>query len=270
MKLSTPTLRGPIASRGPLAFVCFALLFGLAGPAQASITVDYGYFQAYASDGLGGYDSFNAAIDTTIDPPLSIPVNAVVGNSWSKNTVDFSTDGPQTTLLLTMDHQRTGSLYSHAYSYAYLVFTANHDEAFELSGCYNVTDKDDGSGEIGSSRVYQEAYLQDTFTGGYLFSDYSVSMNMSNEKFILGAENDGDYGNSTLGDLKGDLIAGRQYLLYYHTYIYTYPDADNGASALGNLKLTIGTAVAPEASTIAVWSLLGLTATVLSRRAFPS
>ena len=162
----------------------------MGGVAQASIHITSNSFGASANDNVGSPVGNTYTSTTIYSTPTPIAVDAVEGSNWSKNTVDFSTDGSQTTLLFTIDHQRTGTpLNSFAETHDSVFFTALNNEAYDLSGFYNVTDVGGTSGAVN-----QFTYLFD-LNASHLSYDLGVSDNTPNEQFILGVAGDGDSDN---------------------------------------------------------------------------
>jgi hypothetical protein len=225
----------------------------LPGAAEASITITSNDTIAIVNDQAGG----NAgAVFNGIAIPTSTTLDAVDGPNHSKNTIDWSTSGGQTILSFDMDHQRNGTLGSYAQTYDNVLnFTANSSAPYALSGYYHATD-------FGAnvSRVILDASLYDTTANTYLFYNSQGSQASENEQFALGGTG-GDNFNSLLGSLTGNLIGGHNYFLGFTAFIHAYPDADQGASAVGNITLTIGerSAAVPEPTQLLIWTgLIGL------------
>jgi hypothetical protein len=254
---SAPHFRGNQMNdcRNLLASILFV---SIAATAQASITISNSPIYAVAE--TGGASAGNFFNGTTI--PTSTTLDAIVGNVYSKNTIDWSVNGAQTILSFDMDHMRVGAAGSYAQTYgSWLTFTANNNEPYELSGYYNVTD-------VGTSGyVSLFTHLHDVTANADLFFNQQYSLNTINEQFVVD-DTDGDNYNSLIGSPTGNLIAGHDYELYFEGLVYAYPDADAGASALGNFTLTIGIAndTVPEPLSLLVWSGLFLGAVAARAR----
>ena len=227
--------------------------------AQASVQIDESKIVARAFDGdiSGDVAEFNG---TTI-PTVSEPLDAVVGDFFSKNIIDWSTSGGQTILSLAMSHQRTESTAFNVFgeTTSSVTFTVNADATYELSGHYQVTDE--GADEFGF--VELSGGLEDvTGPSNTLFSNYQDSVQSRNEQFTLGEENGDDF-NSLGGSLTGNLTNGHTYVWRSNALIASL-GSSLGVSASGNVSLKIvdivdnGGAV-PEATSFFIWGLLGLT-----------
>ena len=127
-----------------------------------------------------------------------------------------------------------------------LVFTANSAGSYQLSGGYSVTD----AGVPGSAFIF--AQLLDTTANEVLFENEQVSAATPNQQFVLGGT-DGDT-HVLIGRLTGTLIKDHIYQLTAGEAIQATEPDDMGASALGNITLTIDTAATvPEPLSLMVW-----------------
>jgi hypothetical protein len=230
----------------------------LSTAAQASIAITSNFTGAYASAGIGGSStSFNGTVI-----PTFTTLDAIDGTAHSNHIIDWSTSGGQTVLSLDIDHHRNGTQYSYAQTQTVLIFTANSSISYELSGRYYVTDV--GSNESGSVRL--EAGIYDITANAYSSYSFQTSQVTNDEQFYLGATG-GDSNNSLLGSLTGNLIGGHTYQLFSNTLIYAFPNGDSGASAVGNITLTIGAnSSAPEPLSLLVWGGLAVLSVVAIRR----
>ena len=217
-----------------LFLACISVVF-FAGKIQASITITDTLVGARASKDSFGFD-LKQFIGETI--PTSTTLNAVDGNAYSKTVINWSVSGNQTILSFGMDHRRTGVDGSEANSPGTVRFTANANLPYEFSGYYNVSD----FGVAGY--VLYDVSLLDLNTSLFVFENRQDSGSTSNERFLLG-EVGGDTSNSLSGSSTGNLIAGHDYRIDFEAYIYALTQDAAGASALGNLTLTIGTTPKP-------------------------
>jgi hypothetical protein len=215
-------------------FLAFLIAIFVAASVEASaITITRNDFLAIANDEINDLES-ETSQGTAI--PTSTTVDAIDGNAHSKNVINWSISGGQTILSYEVDHTRTGTVESNSTSEtpSPIEFTANSSEPYELSGFYNVTD-------VGASgTVIYGCTLYDVTSGNILFENSQGSRNTTNEQFVLGGAG-GDFYNEVNGTLTGNVIAGHAYQLVFGFRISTWPNADSGASALGNFTLAIGT-----------------------------
>jgi hypothetical protein len=215
-----------------LGFVLLTLVMP-AGFAEAGVTISSASISAvtYAYEEGTNYQYF---VGTTI--PTHTTLNASDGLSHSNNDIDWYVSNGQTVLSLGMHHQRTGAFGSAAHILVEpLSFTANSNEPYQLTGYYNTTDVES------SGRVSMTATLRDATLDLYLFTNAQVSRSTNNEQFILGGVG-GDFHNILEGSRSEYLVAGHNYELSSNNIIESNPDTDAGASALGNITLTIGVA----------------------------
>jgi hypothetical protein len=210
----------------------------LAGNAEAGISVTNSSFRALA------YDAIDPGVNTDFNGtavPTSTTVDAVDGDTYSKNKIDWSLSGTQTIFSFDVDHKRNGSDIATASSRSnYLDFTANSNEPYVLSGYYNVTDV----GPSGFAGLY--GGLTDLTSDADVFFSNQVSYNTANVHYVLGGT--GGETNSAFGSLTGNLIAGHNYEFAFESAIQVVTGPNLGASALGNITLTIG--FVPEPSTL--------------------
>ena len=225
--------------------------------AKAGVTMNSSnvYAEAYDAVSSGVADSFSGS---TI--PTHTTLNPVNGDAYSKNAIDWYESGGQTILSLGMEHKRTGTQYSYASSYAILNFIANSNEPYELSGYYDVSDVG-ANGEVNLT-----AQLIDLTSNANLFFNVQYSKSTPNEQFVPGGTG-GDFSNTLIGSLTGNLIAGHIYQLNTYGHIQAYIATDSGASALGNFTLKIGeaAAVVPEPLSLLVWGVVALTIVAVHR-----
>jgi hypothetical protein len=210
----------------------FVLVGTFAGTAVADITINSARISAHA--GFSAFDQFEGTII-----PAHVTLHPVDGDVYNKTTIDWYKSAGQTILSQDLDHQRTGAYQSFTESYVYLLeFTANSNEPYKLSGFYNVTD-------VGApGTVYFYAQLVDQTTNRRLSYSVQQTETTHNAHFILG------------GSLAGNLIAGHVYRFYDDAFMSSpNSNGDSGASAIGNITLTIGSAV-PEPASIFLSLLL--------------
>jgi hypothetical protein len=158
-------------------------------------------------------------------------------------------NGDQTILSLDVDHQRTGAVTSEIDTTQKILFKANSDQPYTISGFYNATDV--GPTESGNVAVKLSLYEG---TDVYSFLNQQESSSTHDEHFVLG-QTGGDVINILIGSSTGNLIAGHVYTFYAEMLVMAVRNADSGSGAIGNVTLTIGTV--PEPSTLL---LLGIRA----------
>jgi hypothetical protein len=236
--------------------LALGLVVLIAANAQAGITISSTVFEGFADDmdSMNGGATVDAFVGTTI--PTSTTVNAIDGQAHSKNVIDWSLNGGQTILKFDVDHKRSGTRSSQAITYGGLTFTANANEPYELSGYYNSICAG------GSAFMLLEVSLGDITASTNMFRSDQASRSTTNEQFVLGGTG-GDESNVLSGNIAGYLISGHEYQLDYTLGMTASPNADPGATALGNLTLTIGTV--PEPSSLLL-CLAGVVATIGGRK----
>jgi len=221
---------------------CLSLAVSIAD-AQAEITINSNWVTVTAS--YNPYFDEKNFQGTTI--PASATVSAVAGSNSNDDTINWSFSGGQTILSYDMNHRRTGNQYSFVRTEnTRLEFTADSDEPYQITGYYNIAHV--GRNGIASLQVR----LIDQTDGVDRFWNWQTSVSTKNEQFVVGGKG-GDSTNVLQGSLTGNLIAGHVYNFYFKCVTSAYPATDSGASALGNITLTIGTV--PEPSTL---MLLGI------------
>lgn len=182
--------------------------------------------------------------------PTSHLVDATGGEFYSRIQVDYAQSGEGETLSSDLTQRKDGEIddFSSGASRTSFAVTANTN--YYLSGDYNVQDM------TSSGEVYLYSYLLDITNGIFLSVDLQVSHNTRNEHFVLGGSG-GDASNYSPGSLSGNLIAGNTYEYYWYATIHGYPDADGGASAVGNFTLVLGdgAAAVPEPASITMFAL---------------
>ena len=211
----------------------------------------------------GGSIIIDSPSSTTI--PLTTTLTATAGDSSSITNVNYSGTANSATLswdmLHTMDNTN-GLNEIGCCSYAgtrnnTLVFTADVDAIYEISGFYNT------SGLIATETILDVYLLDITFGGHTLFEDYSESYFTPDESFVLGDAYDADEYNSTVGSLTGNLIAGHSYEFMINASLAAFDrtsETEAVTNATGNITLNITATTVPIPA--AVWlfgsGLLGL------------
>lgn len=235
---------------------CVAFLWST--PVFASVIISSNNLINYAWDGVSGgqSDSFSG---TAI--PTSQLLTATDGTAYSKTQIDYSAGGSWTTMSYALDQQRPGAFISRGQSFnQYLTFSVDVDSTYDLSGDYTVTDVTTDSGQ-----VLFNLYLYDETDATYLAYNRQESRNTTNESFTLGLM-EGDYVHEFTGSLTGDLLVGHQYRWFWQALTQTNPDADGGASAVGNITLTVHDAnPIPEPATFTLFAI-GLAGLCAMRR----
>ncbi len=227
----------------------FCVLLLLSDRSEAAIRIQSGAIKAVAFDGTGktiALPFFGTSI------PTQTTLNRAEDANYSNNVIDWNFVNGQTILSLAMEHRRTGALHSSGTTVTEkLLFTANSNEPYRLTGYYNASNV--GIGEAGDVWLYAELY--DATDNVLLFSNYQYSEFTTNQHFVLG-DLAGDYDNFLNGNLSGNLIVGHSYSLNTENGISTYPEADSGATAVGNVALSIGVAAVPESTAFIIWAVL--------------
>lgn len=237
---------------------CALAALGLASSTAAFaavVTITSNNAQVGVYDPSAGYagDSFSG---TGI--PSSQLLSASAGSYYSKNQIDYSVSGGQTTLSNVLDQMRGGAIGGYAQGYeAFMWFTVDADTTYTLSGAYNVRDSST------AGVVFLYSYLYDYTTNVYLAESYQHSDSTVNESFTLGGLG-GDYYNYSSGSLSGSLLAGHLYSWHWNAAMQAYPDSDGGASATGSVVLKIGDL--PEPGSLALVLLAGGIGAVASSR----
>ncbi|XOV89945.1 MAG: hypothetical protein ACFHX7_08660 [Pseudomonadota bacterium] len=116
-----------------------------------------------------------------------------------------------------------------------LRFTVSQDTSYSISGALQVDDVGSVAG-----RVYAYVTLRDLTANQWLFIDRSESIVTTDELFVVGALNDGDYFNNTYGNLSGLLLSGHAYQFGFHYWLQSDQGANSGASATGCVTLALG------------------------------
>ncbi len=231
-----------------IAFAALAVMLpSAAGAVTVTITSNNLFAEVDDNSGLQ-VDAFNG---TAI--PTNTSISATVGANTSTVDIDYSVSGGQTTLSHDMTQTRDGTQFSYARSFdGSLYFTVDVDTQYQVSGNFSVTDTDNTD----SGAVHLDSYLIDNTASSYLLENIQQSHGTTNESFTLGLQ-EGDYSNTFSGSLTGLLFAGHSYQWASTAYTTAFPDADSGASALGNFTLTIGTEAPPEVPIPPALSLFG-------------
>ena len=225
--------------------------------AQGAMVISSNSNYAWLQNPSGG-DTTDTFSSTSF--PTSHLVDATEGDFYSRFRVDYAQSGGGETLSSDLTQRKDGGENIVSYGFSDTEFTVTANTTYNLSGYYNVLDV------TSSGKVYFQSSLYDYSTNSYLSYDYQYSENTLNENFVVGGAG-GDSYNYSLGSLSGNLIAGNTYQYYWKAYVYSHPDADGGASAVGNFTLVLGDGAAPvpEPASIAMWGL-GALGMVFARR----
>jgi hypothetical protein len=246
-----------------------ALLGGFRAPqaARGSVSIDASYIEAYANDlGTGSFGAdVRSFIGTTI--PTMTSLDAGFGATHSENDINWAVIGGQTILAVEMDHQRSGqagvSFQSAAHlnrepSFSHITFAVDTPTPYVLSGFYEVTG---ASAQTGSARQY--SFLSDVNTSQSFFASDRTIQNTTLFVFTLG-----EPGSGSTGSLTGTLPVGT-YRWSFGAGISTANGSDSGATAKGLFQLVLGEAsspgVVPEATSLLIWGVLGLTCCMRGR-----
>ena len=214
--------------------------------------------QAHDDSSVTVYDLYtgNSTSITTI-------LNASSGNSSSTSEVNYSSNTNNAVFSVDMSHSinniggvgtGTGTLKDLAMTKDdTLLFTANSNSTYSISGQYDVIDK---------ARVYSDVFLIDVTAGIYLFRENEESRSTDSESFAVNGIADGDYQNYLSGLLTGDLIAGHDYRFSFFSYIQAadinFNEIEAVASATGNITLTVSSVPVPATAWLFGSGLIGL------------
>lgn len=224
---------------------------------HAAVTITESNIVATAYNGSEFDDGF---FQGTTVPTIFGQSNALISNGQSFNSINWTIGGGQTMLSFGIEHVRVGTQGAYSVTQGWVWFTVSENTSYDLSGWYSVTDVGSESGTVSSFVVLDDLTLSD-----HLFYGQQVSQSTPNEHFVVGATG-GDSDTTLIGSLTGSLLEGHDYLLHFSYSTVGRPDPDSGASASGNVTLSIGTAdptgSVPEPAGVAVWSVLGLIACV--------
>jgi hypothetical protein len=170
--------------------------------------------------------------DDTNDSFLSLPnvgsTIATAGDSSATSSYNLREESGQTILDWNLDHAVDDSFGSGALTIGSIQFIAVEDASYSISAQYDFT-----AGMTANQWVSLEDY-----TAGIL---------------LLSSD---DQGNTVFGSTTGTLTAGHTYNFNFRYEIYNYQHEDLGATAIGDLNLTIGeTAAVPERASLAIWGL---------------
>jgi hypothetical protein len=242
---------------------CIGILLSLfcLRPATASIVVNSSVIRAWVNDIDSSPVVQNVFSGTTI--PTSISLDAVEGAVTSENNIEFSATGGQTELALDIDHSRPGTPFSLARTLGFVRFTAAANTSYELSGNYDVNDVGNFAGD-----VFHFIGLTDETAGILLFWNIQESIASEDEQFTFG-QTGGDWSNTLSGSVTGSIVAGHTYLFNFESRIRGPRNGDHGATALGNISLTIREAAAvPEPLSLFTWALFAISGILVTRRRF--
>jgi hypothetical protein len=237
---------------------CFIALTAPRITWAAPISVTGSNVTTRASDDTG---SIVEVTSTSTTIPTSETLTITEGNSSSTTVISYSGNANSTTFSwdaeISIDNSgglSTPACCDFADSFNdFLFFTADVDATYSISGFY------DHSGPVGTT-VFFEAWLFDS--GTYLFRDVSESRSTANEYFVLGDVGDGDYSNTNVGELTGNLIAGHSYTFFYQSWIQALDadDLETEVSAIGNSNVTLDISAIPVPASVFLFSsgFLGL------------
>lgn len=220
------------------------------------ITINSNHVGAYAMDsGVFASDSF-----TGTSVPSSATISAVSGSSHNVNTINYMGDASGVSLSVGMNHSIDNTDAGYDFTMTYdnvMMFTANEDTSFELSGYYDFL----GTGTSSSLVVS----LADMTSGSLLYMSSSVSLNDDITHMLA---------DDAMYSLAGNLTAGHQYQFFFLSSIGD--SASLSGNANGQITLNIGTtaqltsggsaALVPEPGILAILSLGLIMLGVHSRR----
>ncbi len=203
----------------------------------------------------GARDASVAGIGEDNEFPLSLPSLGTAianhGGASSATAFELSDFG----FLITFDHVRPTTLFSNAESHFFVDFVPSSTVNYVLEGQYQAVDP------LGNG-IRQFVHFEDLSSPvPWLIYSNQESLITPNENFVLG-EAGGDQENQLVGSITGTLIAGHEYRLGVHSYLFAEPGAPIAdATASGYFSL----AFVPEPS-VALLCGLGLAGLVAHRR----
>jgi hypothetical protein len=209
---------------------------------------------ASASDGV------DTDSDIYDDPMLPSPfqIDASQGGSSTDGLIELVSAGSQTTLSYGSELVRNGEPAAMSRLVLEVFFKVDVESTYSLAGLLNAINVGaDDSGEV-LLNVRLSEQSDET-----VFDHFLISQNTPNEQFVLGSPG-GDSLDSSYGSLTGTLYPIDTYKFFVETSITASPQMDLGASALGNVTLTITTAI-PEPASVVLFGLVGLGA-ILRRK----
>lgn len=228
-----------------VALVAFAL-FVAVETTQATVVVLGNYTQASVADGTG--EASDSITDATL--PVMTSLDVAQGGTHSNNGLDWTTSGGQTTLSFEVDHLRVGETSAQTRTFVDFPFSVDADTSYEATGFYNVAD----NGANDNGQVEFHVRLSTIGTDEDIFDNYLISNATHDEQFTLGSLG-GDQLDIFVGSTTGILVPG-SYRLFIDMSILSNANGDAGASALGNITLTLGSAIPEPASILIVVGML--------------
>ena len=229
-----------------------AAVVGLACPlprAQADIILGDSALQIGTAS--GNSDRFITGPQSLSANPYSSAHSAGTDINFIAGTYAFTSDR----LNLAINQTRTGEYSRFGDAHGDILFTPTITGTYAASGTYAVTDT------TAPGYVVINASLYDRTDGQFRFDDAQTNYVTPNTQFTLGGAT-GDGGNRVIGSLTGPLVAGHTYELKYGFFTQAYPEADGGATAVGQLTLNL----TPEPGTAAGIAVLALGAVGRRRR----
>ena len=217
------------------------------------VTVTNNFVEAKALDASLSTDS---SLPTTI--PYTDTLTAMQGNSSNITNINYSGDASSVTFTYDFTHSIDSTVgdtnlidFARTQNIS-LRFTANSNSTYSIDGFYAMS----GTGEPKTSF---NVALRDLTTSTTLLDDFTESQNSANASFILGVIGDGDFGDSIIGSLTGNLVAGHNYQFIMSAYIQAnVNNTTAAASASGEVNLNIGAVPIPAAIWLFGSGLLGL------------
>ncbi len=213
--------------------VGFAAALGLAvaRSAQADTVLDFSYTSSYGY--MEAHEPLSGLYNSKYRPITSLTVNnATDAITAGANSASTTYNLSSTAFDIGFAQSRGGARWSYAQSYGELYFMATNDlTSYTLSGSYTFTSPYGG--------LFSHLYDLDAAT--FLFDEHSTfnDSGLPGGTFTVGGT-EGQYNRTTSGALSGALIAGHHYQWFYQAKIQANPNADDGASASGNLRLEFG------------------------------
>jgi hypothetical protein len=209
----------------------FAAGLAIATAAHADTVLDFSYSSSYGY--MEAHDPVSGLYNSKYRPITALTVNnATDAIAAGANAAGTTYNLSPTAFDVSFIQSRGGARSSYAQSYGELYFIATDDHtSYALSGSYTFTSPYGG--------LFSRLYDADTAT--YLFDQHSTfnDSGLPGTTFTVGGT-EGQYNLTTSGALNGTLIAGHHYQWFYQAKIQADPNADDGASATGNLRLDFG------------------------------
>lgn len=249
--------------------LCLGLVAAFLAPTGAGATVMiYGNdVTSFANDGSHTNNVKVSSNSTGV--PTNQPVKASDGAASSETDIAFSAPDASTTLFsYSLNHQRPGTAGAVAGSSNDMFFTVDVLSTYTLSGSYTANDPGwTAANPIPVGIVWLTSDLGERSSFGSLNDANHYSQSTPNESFTLGGMG-GDSSGYSAGSLTGLLLPSTPYIWLWSASIEANRIGDGGATATGNITLTIRASdpkTIPEPGTLVMFGV-GLAGLGMVRR----